>query len=163
VPLGLELLRLGFFPRLRALSLYVSSGILPMSPSDVQVFIVSLSGNEHVCPSLPFPTCSTKYWKWGRREMWSLICCLWYPCVYKKILCEERRQSIKNLEIFLVDSLCGYYCELLQRTSNQLVYYKLQLHRSSQPLSRSSNPHQLTQHGRGLGHFGHFALGEGRH
>jgi hypothetical protein len=23
------------------------------------------------------------------------------PCVHKKILCEERRQSIKNLEIFL--------------------------------------------------------------
>ena len=38
VPLGLELLRLGFFPRLRALSLYVSSCILPMSPPDAQVF-----------------------------------------------------------------------------------------------------------------------------
>jgi hypothetical protein len=26
-------------------------------------------------------------------ERWkSLIYCLWYPCVYKKILCEERRQ-----------------------------------------------------------------------
>jgi hypothetical protein len=30
-----ELLRLGFFLRLRALSLYVSSGILPMSLPDV--------------------------------------------------------------------------------------------------------------------------------
>jgi hypothetical protein len=31
---------------LRALSLYVSSGILPMSPPDAQVFVVSFSGNE---------------------------------------------------------------------------------------------------------------------
>jgi hypothetical protein len=84
VPLGLELLRLGFFPRFRALSLYVSSGILPMSPPDVQVFVVSFVGNEHVCPSLPFPTCSTKPWKWGRRGKGSLICCLWYSCIHKK-------------------------------------------------------------------------------
>jgi hypothetical protein len=74
VPLGLKLLRLSFFLRLRALSLYVSSGILPMSPPDAQVFVVSFSGNEHVClplpfPSLPFPSCSMKPWKWGRREM----------------------------------------------------------------------------------------------
>ena len=68
VPLGLELLRLGFFLRLRALS-YISSGILPMSPLDVQVFVVSFSGNEHVCLALPFPSCSTKPWKWGRRGM----------------------------------------------------------------------------------------------
>jgi hypothetical protein len=38
-----------------------------------------------------------------------------------KKLCEEQRQSIKNLEIFLVDSLRGYCCELSQRTSNRLV------------------------------------------
>jgi hypothetical protein len=76
VPLGLELLRLDFFLCLRALSLYVSSGILPMSPPNVQVFIVSFSGNEQVCSSLPFPSCSTKPWKWGRRGMGSLICCL---------------------------------------------------------------------------------------
>jgi hypothetical protein len=31
---------------LLALSLYVSSGILPMSPQDAQVFIVSFSDNE---------------------------------------------------------------------------------------------------------------------
>ena len=42
----LELLRLGFFLRLRALSLYVSSGILPMSPLDAQVFVVSFSDNK---------------------------------------------------------------------------------------------------------------------
>jgi hypothetical protein len=60
-------------------SLYVSSGILPMSPPDVQVFVLSFSGNEHVWLPLPFPSCSTKPWKWGRREMWSLIWCLWYP------------------------------------------------------------------------------------
>jgi hypothetical protein len=48
VPLGLELLWLGFFLRLHALSLYVSSGILPMSPPDVHVFVVSFSGNEQV-------------------------------------------------------------------------------------------------------------------
>jgi hypothetical protein len=79
VPLGLELLRLGFFLRLRALSLYVSSGMLPMSLLDAQVFIVSFSDNEHVCPPLPFPSCSTKLWKWGRRGMGTLICYLWYP------------------------------------------------------------------------------------
>jgi hypothetical protein len=68
-PLGLELLRLDFFLRLRALSLYVYSGILPMSPPDAQVFVVSFSDNEHVCSPLPFPSCSTKPWKWGRRGM----------------------------------------------------------------------------------------------
>ncbi|AQK84560.1 hypothetical protein ZEAMMB73_Zm00001d037683 [Zea mays] len=47
VPLSLELLWLGFFLRLRALSLYVSSGILPMSPPDVHVFVVSFYGNKH--------------------------------------------------------------------------------------------------------------------
>jgi hypothetical protein len=46
MPLGLELLRLDFFLRLRALSLYVSSDMLPMSPPDAQVFVVSFSGNE---------------------------------------------------------------------------------------------------------------------
>jgi hypothetical protein len=69
VPLGLELLQLGFFLRLRALSLYVSSGILSMSPPDAQVFVVSFSGTEQVCTPLPFPSCSTKPWKWGRRWM----------------------------------------------------------------------------------------------
>jgi hypothetical protein len=58
VPLGLELLRLGFFLRLRALSLYVSSGILPMSPPDAQVFVMSFSGNEQVRLPLPFPSLS---------------------------------------------------------------------------------------------------------
>jgi hypothetical protein len=48
MPLGLELLRLDFFLRLRALSLYVSSGILNMSPLDVQIFVVSFSSNEQV-------------------------------------------------------------------------------------------------------------------
>ncbi|PWZ26555.1 hypothetical protein Zm00014a_009044 [Zea mays] len=50
------------------LSPYISSGILPMSPPDVYVFVVS-SSNEQVCPLLPFPSCSTKPWKWGRRGM----------------------------------------------------------------------------------------------
>jgi hypothetical protein len=84
VPLGLELLRLGFFHCLCALSFYVSSGILSMSPLDAQVFVVSFSGNEQVCLPLPFPSCSKKPWEWGRRVMGSLICCLWYPCVHKK-------------------------------------------------------------------------------
>jgi hypothetical protein len=70
VPLGLELLRLGFFLRLRALYLYVSSGILLMLPPDAQVFVMSFSGNEQVCPPLPFPFCSAKPWKWGG-EGWS--------------------------------------------------------------------------------------------
>jgi hypothetical protein len=67
VPLGLELLRLGFFLRFRALSLYVSSGILPMSPPDAQVFVVSFLGNEQVCPPLHFLSCSMKPWKRGSR------------------------------------------------------------------------------------------------
>jgi hypothetical protein len=55
------------------LSPYISSGILTMSSPDAQVFVVSFSGNEHACLPLPFPSCSTKPWKWGRRGMGSLI------------------------------------------------------------------------------------------
>jgi hypothetical protein len=65
VPLGLKLLWLGLFLRLRALSLYVSSNILLMSPPYAHVFVMSFSGNEYVCPPLSFPICSTKPWKWG--------------------------------------------------------------------------------------------------
>jgi hypothetical protein len=36
-------------------------------------------------------------------------------------------QSIKNIEIFLVDSLYGYCCELSQRTGNRLVDVKVEL------------------------------------
>jgi hypothetical protein len=49
------------------LSPCISSGIVPMSHPDAQVFVVSFSGNEQVCPPLLFPSCSTKPWKWGRR------------------------------------------------------------------------------------------------
>jgi hypothetical protein len=63
VPLGLELLRLGFLLCLHALFLYVYNGILPMSPPDTQVFVVSFSSNEHVCLPLPFYYCSMKPWK----------------------------------------------------------------------------------------------------
>jgi hypothetical protein len=52
------------------LSPYISSGISPMSPPDVKIFVVSFSDNEHVCPSLSFSSCSIKPWKWGIREMW---------------------------------------------------------------------------------------------
>jgi hypothetical protein len=38
------------------LSPYISSGILPMSPPDTQIFVLSFSGNEQVCPSFPFPS-----------------------------------------------------------------------------------------------------------
>jgi hypothetical protein len=76
---SLELLQLGFFLHLCALSLNVSSGILPMSPLNVQVFVVSFSGNEQACPPLPLPSCSTKPCKWGDEGWGSLICCLWYP------------------------------------------------------------------------------------
>jgi hypothetical protein len=69
VPLSLELLRLGFFLRLRALSIYVSSRILPVSPLYSQVFVVSFSDNEQVCLPLPFPSCPTKPWKCERRGM----------------------------------------------------------------------------------------------
>jgi hypothetical protein len=102
------------------LSPYISSGILPMSPPNAQVFVVSFSGNEQICPPLPFPSCSTKPWKWGMRRMWSLICCLWYPCVHKNIM--QKAETInKILEIFLVDNLRGYYCEPSQHTGNRLV------------------------------------------
>jgi hypothetical protein len=37
----------------------------------------------------------------------------------------RRAETInKNIEIFLVDSLCGYYCEPSQRTDNRLVIQK---------------------------------------
>jgi hypothetical protein len=51
------------------LSPYISHGILPMSLPDAHVFVVSFSGNEQVCPPLPFPSCSMKPWKLGRRGM----------------------------------------------------------------------------------------------
>jgi hypothetical protein len=51
---------------------------------------------------------------------------LWFAAydtrAFIKILCGKRRQSIKNLEIFLVDNLRGYCCELSQHTGNRLVY-----------------------------------------
>jgi hypothetical protein len=93
------------------LSPYISSSILPMSPPDVQVFVVSFPGNEQICPPLPFPSCSMKYWKWGRREMEVSD----FLSIHKKYYA---RQSIKNLEIFLMDNLYEYCCELSQRTSN---------------------------------------------
>jgi hypothetical protein len=54
------------------LSLYVSSGILPISPLDVHVFVVSFSGTnmcDCLFASFPFPSFSTKPWKWGRRGL----------------------------------------------------------------------------------------------
>jgi hypothetical protein len=75
--LGLELLRLGFFLRLRALSLYVSSSILPMSPPDAQIYVVSFSGNEHVWPPLPFLPALRNLGSMGSEGWGSLICCLW--------------------------------------------------------------------------------------
>jgi hypothetical protein len=47
------------------------------------------------------------------------------PMCSLKLLCEERRQSIKNIEIFLVDNLRVYCCEPSQHTGNQLVIYKV--------------------------------------
>jgi hypothetical protein len=87
VPLGLELLRLGFFLRLLALSLYVSSGILYMSPPDAQVFVVSFSSDEQVCLPLPFPSCSMKPSKWGRRGMWVLDLLPMVPVQWLDIAC----------------------------------------------------------------------------
>jgi hypothetical protein len=87
VPLGLELLWLGLFLRLYALSLYVSSGILPMSSLDAQVFVVSFSGDEHVCLPLLFPFCSMKPWKWGRRGMGVLDLLSMVPVRWLGIAC----------------------------------------------------------------------------
>jgi hypothetical protein len=62
----------------------------------------------------------------------------------KKILCVERKQSIKNLEIFLVNSLREYYCKTSQRTGSRLVSYETTLKHLPtsrlvlrQPLSRN--------------------------
>ncbi|PWZ22463.1 hypothetical protein Zm00014a_028102 [Zea mays] len=56
-------------PKEDTVALATLSDILPMSPLDDQVFVVSFSGNEQICPPLPFPSRSTKSWKWGRRGM----------------------------------------------------------------------------------------------
>jgi hypothetical protein len=62
----------------------------------------------------------------------------------KKILCGEQRQSIKNLEIFLVDNLCEYCCEPSQRTDNRLDIgrgvtdnYNIDVNMSMMMMSRS--------------------------
>jgi hypothetical protein len=58
----------------------------------------------------------------GRRGMRVSDLLPMVPHVFiKKILCEEWRQPIKNIEIFLVDNLCRYCCETSQRTGNGLV------------------------------------------
>jgi hypothetical protein len=79
VPLGLELLRLCFFLRLHALSLYVSSGILPMSPPDAQIFVVSFSGNKQVCRLFPSLPALQNLGSWGGEGWGSLLCYPWYP------------------------------------------------------------------------------------
>jgi hypothetical protein len=78
------------------LSPYISSGILPMSPPDAPVFVVSFSGNEQVCPPLPFPSRSTKPWKWGGEGWSSLICCLWYTCINKKYYAKVETTNKKS-------------------------------------------------------------------
>jgi hypothetical protein len=96
-------LRLGFFLRLRALSLYVSSGKLSMSPPDAQVFIVSFSGNEQVWSPLPFPSCSTKPCKWGG-EGWGA----WFAAYGTRSMARHRL-SIWSFPYHGVDSGCFYY------------------------------------------------------
>jgi hypothetical protein len=119
VPLSLELLHWASFSAC-VLSPYTSSGILHMSPSNDQVFVVSFSGNKQVCPRLPF-SCFMKPWKWGTKDG-GLLFAAYSTRAFIKILYEERRQLIKNLEIFLMNSLRGYYCEPSQRKDNRLVY-----------------------------------------
>jgi hypothetical protein len=102
------------------LSPYISSGILPMSSPYAQVFVVSFSDNEQVCPPLPFPSFSTKPWKWG--DGWgSLICCLRYPCIHKKYYMWKSVTINKKSWDLFVDNLRGYCCEPSQRTGNRLV------------------------------------------
>jgi hypothetical protein len=101
VPLGLELLQLGFFLRLHALSLYVSSDIIPMLPLDVQVFVVSF-GNERVWPPLPFPSCSTKPWRLGG-EGWGH----WFAA-YGTHSMARHRLSTWPFPYHSVDSVCLY-------------------------------------------------------
>ena len=108
VPLSLELLRLDLFFRLRALSLYVSSSILPMSPPHAQVFIVSFSGNEHVCLPLPFPSLpALRNLESGGGEGWgSLICYHWYRSM------AQHRLSTWSFPYHGVNSVCFYHFDV---------------------------------------------------
>jgi hypothetical protein len=52
-----------------SLSLYVSSGILPISHPDAHVFVVSFFDHEQVCPPLPSLT-ALRNLESGRGEGW---------------------------------------------------------------------------------------------
>jgi hypothetical protein len=45
----------------------------------------------------------------------------------QKNVIRRMETSIKNLEIFLVDSLCGYCCEPSQRMSNRIFLYYIKV------------------------------------
>jgi hypothetical protein len=94
----------GLFLRLYALSLYVSSSILPMSPPDARVLAVSFSGNEQVCPPLPFPSYSTKPWKWGRRGMGDP----WFAAYGTRSMARHHL-STWHFPYHGIDSVCFYH------------------------------------------------------
>jgi hypothetical protein len=62
----------------------------------------------------PYTPALRNFGSGGGERYGSLICCLCYSCVHKKILYEEWRQLIKNFVIFLVDNLSECCCELSQ-------------------------------------------------
>jgi hypothetical protein len=66
------------------LSPYISSGILPMSPTDARSSSYpSPATNRYACLFSSPPALRNLGTEEG--EGWEyLICCLWYPCIYKK-------------------------------------------------------------------------------
>jgi hypothetical protein len=85
MPLDLELLRLGFFLHLRALSLYIYLAVyylcrLQMPRSSL---CLSPATNRYV-RLFPSPLALRNLGSGGGEGWWSLIYCLWYSCVHKK-------------------------------------------------------------------------------
>jgi hypothetical protein len=103
------------------LSPYISSGILPMSPHMPTSSSCSSPATNRYIRLFPSPPALRNIRSGGDKVWGSLICCLWYPCVHKKYYANSEDKWIKNLEIFLVDNLRGYYCEPSQRTGKRLV------------------------------------------
>jgi hypothetical protein len=85
-----------------SLPIYIYSGILPMSPPDAQVFVMSFSGNEQVCPPLPFPSCSMKPWRWEAKDGGHLF------VAYGTCLMTLHRLSTCPFPYHGVDSVCFY-------------------------------------------------------
>jgi hypothetical protein len=139
VPLGLELLQLGFFLRLRALSyMYLAVYYLCRLHMSRSSSCPSPLMNRYECLFHSLPTLwnlgsgGDEWWgpwftaydiyslAWHRLSTWSFLYTMSTRLVRSKKICEERWQSIKNLEIFLMDSLGEYCCEPSKRTGQSI-------------------------------------------